>query len=115
MIDLGEQLSAQEIAERADIDAAFRAVFSTPEGKRVMFWMLEQCAIYGEAYAGEHTNATNYTLGLQAGGRKLIAKLEQLDPRYYPTLLMAVAQDKAMKMAARERTNEPEDDDDAAT
>ena len=36
-----------------EITAAFREVFSTASGKRVLFWMLEQCAIYGEAYAGE--------------------------------------------------------------
>ena len=113
MSELAEQLSPQEAAERADLDEAFREVFKTASGKRVLFWMLEQCAIYQDAYTGDD-NATNYTLGLQAGGRKLIAKLDELDPRNYPTLLLAVADDKAMKRAALERAAQQEDDDDAA-
>lgn len=113
MSDLTEQLSPLEAAERADLEAAFREVFATASGKRVLFWMLEQCAIYQDAYTGED-NATNYTLGQQASGRKLIAKLDELDPRNYPTLLLAVAQDKAMKRAALERAAQQEDDDDAA-
>ncbi len=113
MSDLIEQLSPQEAAERADLDEAFREVFKSAAGKRVLFWMLEQCAIYSDAFTGDD-NATNYTLGLQGAGRKLIAKLDQLDPRYYPTLLLAVADDKAMKRAALERAAQQEDDDDAA-
>lgn len=113
MSDLAEQLSPQDAAERADLDEAFREVFKTASGKRVLFWMLEQCAIYSDAFTGDD-NATNYTLGLQGGGRKLIAKLDELDPRYYPTLLLAVADDKAMKRAALERAAQQEDDDDAA-
>lgn len=113
MSELKEQLSAQDAAERAEVDEAFREVFKTASGKRVLFWMLEQCSIYSDAYTGDD-NATNYTLGLQAGGRKLIAKLDELDPRNYPALLLAVADDKAMKRAAKERAAKQEDDDDAA-
>ncbi len=46
MSDLAEQLSPQDAAERADLDEAFREVFKTAAGKSVLFWMLEQCAIY---------------------------------------------------------------------
>ena len=113
MSELAEQLSPQEAAERADLDDAFREVFKMAAGKRVLFWMLEQCAIYQDAFTGDD-NATNYTLGQQASGRKLIAKLDELDHRNYPTLLLAVAQDKAMKRAALERAAQQEDDDDAA-
>lgn len=113
MTELAEQLSPQEAAERADLNAAFHAVFQTGEGRRVMFWMLEQCAVYGNAFTGDDA-ATNYTLGLQAAGRKLIAKLDELDPRMYPQLLLAVADDKAMKRAAMERATQQEDDPDAA-
>ena len=113
MSDLAEQLSPQDAAERADLDEAFREVFKTASGKRVLFWMLEQCAIYQDAFTGDD-NATNYTLGRQSSGRKLIDKLDELDPRNYPALLLAVADDKAMKRAALERAAQQEDDDDAA-
>lgn len=113
MSDLSEQLSPEQAAERADLDQAFREVFTSASGKRVLFWMLEQCAIYEDAYTGDD-NATNYRLGQQASGRKLIAKLDELDPRNYAALLLAVADDKAMKRAALERAAQQEDDDDAA-
>ena len=113
MSELVEQLSPLEAAERADEDNAFREVFNTAAGKRVLFWMLEQCAIYQDAFTGDD-NATNYTLGRQSSGRKLIDKLDELDPRNYPALLLAVADDKAMKRAALERAAQQEDDDDAA-
>lgn len=113
MSELAEQLSPQDKAERADLDQAFNEVFKTASGKRVLFWMLEQCAIYQDAWTGDD-NATNYKLGQQASGRKLIEKLDELDPRNYPALLLAVADDKAMKRAALERAAQQEDDDDAA-
>ena len=114
MSELAEQLSPQEAAERADLDQAFREVFKTAAGKRVLFWMLEQCAIYRDPDCGEFTHGTSGIVGEQRVGRKLIAKLDELDARNYPTLLLAVAEDKAMKRAALERAAQQEDDDDAA-
>lgn len=111
MTMLNEQLSAEEQSERQEIERAFREVFALAAGKRVLFWMLEQTAIYRDAYTGED-NATNYTLGLQAGGRKLIAMLDHLDPRFYPRLLLDVADIKEMERAARERAAKKENDDD---
>ncbi len=110
---LTENMTTAEQAERQEIDRAFRTVFTTAEGKRVLFWMLEQCAIYQDAFTGEN-NVTNYTLGLQAGGRKLIAKLDELDPRNYPTLLLDVADQKATTRAAIEQAAKTKDDDDVA-
>lgn len=109
--DLQEQLSPAQQIEREELEAAFRGVLSSASGKRVLFWMLEQCAIYQDAFSGEN-NATNYTLGLQAGGRKLIAKLDQIDPRLYPELLMAMAEIRAMDRAAADRRSEQGRNDD---
>ncbi|MDX8492911.1 hypothetical protein RFN29_15135 [Mesorhizobium sp. VK22B] len=112
--ELSEQLSPIEAFEREELAKAFRGVLSSAEGKRVLFWVLEQAAIYTDAFAGEHTNATNYSLGLQAVGRKLISKFDEVDPRLYPRLLLDVAELKAMDRAAlerREREKEPEDEE----
>lgn len=116
MSELVEQLSPLEAAERADEDNAFREVFNTAAGKRVLFWMLEQCAIYRDPDCGESTHLTSGVMGEQRIGRKLIAKLDAIDPRNYPALLLAVAEDKAMKRAASERAaqSKEQDDDDAA-
>lgn len=115
MRDLSEQLSPAQIVERAELQKAFHDVFALSSGKRVLFWMLEQCAIYRDAYTGEN-NSTNYQLGLQAAGRQLIGKLDEIDPQMYPNLLIAMAEiretDKAQAQSLAEKM-EPEDDDEA--
>lgn len=111
MSDLSEQPSALQKIERDELGKAFRDVFETSSGKRVMFWVLEQCAIYEDAYAGDN-NATNYGLGRQASGRRLIGKLDEIDPRFYPSLLLAMADLKVMDKAAADRAaNQGSSDD----
>ena len=90
---------------------AFRAVLSTADGKRVLFWVLEQAGVYRDAFAGDDA-ATNYVLGQQAVGRKLIGMMDEIDPRTYPKLLLDIADLKAMELAAA-KSDEPEDDEDA--
>jgi hypothetical protein len=100
MSDLKEQLSPQQISERDELTKAFREVIASAAGKRVLFWMLGECAIYADAYAGEHTNETNHRLGMQRVGKNLIDQLNAIDPRLYPQLLFDVAELKAMDLAA---------------
>ena len=91
----------------ADLDDAFRAILSTDEGKRVLFWVLEQANIYGDAYKGDDA-ATNYTLGQQSIGRRVLGLMNEISPRAYPALLLAVADDEAMARAAKEKENKDE-------
>lgn len=113
MNDLVEQLSPEQEVARAELHKAFRDALATVAGKRVIFWMLETCAIYRDAFAGEN-NATNYTLGRQASGRELIAKLDEVDPRLYPSLLMDMAQIREVDRSAAKALagNQKENDDD---
>jgi hypothetical protein len=109
--ELSEQLSPIEAFEREELARAFHGILSDAAGKRVLFWVLEQCAIYADPFAGESTNATNYSLGLQAVGRKLISKFDEIDPRLYPRLLLDIAELKAMDRAAVARATEKEEED----
>lgn len=109
--ELSEQLSASEQSERDEVVKAFGEVLSLASGKRVLFWLLEQCAIYVDPFAGENTNATNYTLGLQAVGRKVISKMDEIDPRHYPRLLLDIADLKAMDRAATPAAKQEEYED----
>ncbi|MER9628374.1 hypothetical protein [Mesorhizobium sp. M0296] len=109
--DLSEQLSPQEQSERDELAKAFRDVVATASGKRVLFWFMEQTSLYPDPFAGENTNATNYSLGLQAASRKLISKLDEIDPRLYPRLLLDVADLKAMDRAALAAKQETEDEE----
>lgn len=100
MFELTEALSPIQQVEREELDRAFNAVFATAHGKRVLFWMMEQCAIYEDAYRGEETHATSAKLGEQRVGRKLIAMLDSIDPRMYPQLLLDRAEIKRLDSAA---------------
>jgi hypothetical protein len=88
---------------------AFKAVITTPQGKRVLFWVLEQAAIYRDAFTGDRS-ATDYVLGQQAIGRRLIGVLDEIDPRTYPRLLLDMADLKAMERAAMAQDEEDEDE-----
>ena len=91
---------------------ALKAVLSTPDGKRVVFGLLELTGIYRDAFSGDAA-ATNYVLGQQAVGRSLIAMMDEIDPRTYPKLLFDIADMKAMeRSAARLKQPDSEDDDD---
>lgn len=117
MSDIQERLSPLETVEREELEQAFRAVFRLKAGKRVLFWMLEQAAIYRDAYAGEATHETAMTLGEQRVGRLLIAMFDQIDPRMYPQLLIDRAEIKALDEAAakaRAANQESEDDENDA-
>lgn len=112
MNDLSEQLSPEQKAARADLAKAFRDTLATVAGKRVVFWMLEVCAIYRDPFAGDN-NVTNYTIGRQASGRELIAKLDEVDPRLYPSLLTDMAAIREMdRAAAKASADNMESDDD---
>ncbi|MGY4333204.1 hypothetical protein ACVWWG_007621 [Bradyrhizobium sp. LB7.2] len=112
MTDLSEQLSPEQEITRAEIAKAFRDTLATVAGKRVIFWMLEVCAIYRDPFAGDN-NLTNYTIGRQASGRDLIAKLDEVDPRLYPSLLTDMAAIREMDRAAVKATADNMGNDDA--
>lgn len=92
---------------------AFKAVIATGAGKRVLFWILEQAGIYRDPFGGTD-QATNYTLGQQSIGRKVMGMLDQIDPRAYPQLLIDVADERVMEQAARAAAKQQEDDDEQA-
>lgn len=97
------------MSEEADLDRSFRALLSSDEGRRVLFWVLEQAGIYRDAFAGNDA-ATNYVLGSQAVGRRLIQRIDLIDARLYPRLLLDVADMREMERAA---AHGEEDDDEA--
>ena len=94
-----------------ELHDAMLEVLSMPSGKRVVFWLLEQAAIYRDAYSGQD-GATNYVLGQQSVGRKVIGLMDDIDPRTYPKLLLAMADINAMDRATA-AMNPEEDDEDA--
>lgn len=114
MSDQHEGISQEEAKAQMILDEAFKNVLSTPSGQRVMFYILEQCAMYQDAFSGDN-NVTNYTLGLQAGARRIVGRMDAIDPRMYPKLLTDMAEVRLMDEAAEKRAAnlEGETDDEA--
>lgn len=114
MSDVSEKLSSVEKFEKDEVHRAYREVMATHAGKRVLHDILSLCEIYGVAFTGEN-NATNYRLGMQEAGKRIIGQLDALDPRFYPKLLLDVADMKDIARATVSvATNQgTEDDDDA--
>lgn len=102
MSELTEQMSPLQEIERAALAEAYSAVFASLAGKRVLFDILEQCSLYQTAFTGEN-NATNFMLGLQEAGKRVISRLDEIDPRIYPRLLLDRADLKIMDQAAADR------------
>ncbi len=113
MNDADEKLSSVEAFERDEVNRAYRGVMATADGKRVIHDILSKCEIYGAAFTGEN-NATNFRLGLQEAGKRVISHLDALDPRFYPKLLLDVADMKDVARATVSVANQGNDDDEYA-
>jgi len=95
------------------LDAAFRDILTTEAGRRVVFWMMEQGSIYSDPFAG-NDSITNYTIGGQAPTRRLIERLNVIEPRLYPQLLLDMAMIREADAAEAEtRSKLTEGNDDA--
>ena len=110
--DANDPVALLEERQREELERAWRDVLSSPSGQRVVFWWLEQCSIYQDAFTGDN-NATNYELGRQSAGRRAIAQMDAIDPRLYPKLLADMAELRVMDKAAAAQS-EKEDDDEVA-
>ena len=85
--------------DQRKLEDALSVLLKREEGRRVLFWVLEQAGVYRDAYTGDDA-ATNYVLGSQAVGRKLIGLMDRVDARLYPRLLLDVADMREMERAA---------------
>jgi hypothetical protein len=96
---------------RDTLNDAFRAVLNDAAGKRVLYWMLEQAALYEAAYTGEAAS-TNFLLGRQEVGRRIIGQLDEIDARFYPQLLIDIASIREADSARANSLSADTDEDD---
>lgn len=99
------------MTEDEKLNEAIKAVLATTDGQRLFYWLLSLCQIYSDPFTGDDA-ATNYQLGLQSVGRRLVAKLDQINPVLYPTLLLEQANIRLMDLAAKDKAETLENDDD---
>jgi hypothetical protein len=111
-MDVNEALSLEETVAKNALNDAFRAVFATVAGKRVLFHLIARGSPYQDAFTGDDA-ATNYTLGRKRQALELIADLNEIDERLYPQLLLAMADIREMDRAiARKQSAQQESEDD---
>lgn len=111
MNDADEKLSSIEAFERDEINRAYREVMALPAGKRVIHDILSKCDIYGAMFTGE-TNSTNFSLGKREVGKLVINELDAINPRFYPKLLLDVADMKDIARATVSVANNQGNEDD---
>lgn len=111
MDEIVEQMNTLNRVEHDAIEKAFRELLRTEAGKRVIYWMLEQSAMYEAAYTGDPAS-TNFMLGKQEVGRRIIGQLDVIDAKFYPQLLMSIAEIRALDRATAEALDRPKDEDD---
>ncbi|MCM5557035.1 hypothetical protein [Pleomorphomonas sp. JP5] len=98
--------------EEADLVDAFRLMMETAEGKRVVFWLLGRAGLYANAFDAGSEAAERYRLGRQSLGLEILQKLDLVDLRLYPRLLLERGEAKELERAARMAAGKPEDGDD---
>lgn len=91
-----------------DVNAALGRLVNDADGRTVLFWILGEAGIYRDAFSGDNA-ATNYILGSQSIGRRIIQRLDAIDPRLYPKLLLDVADMEAMTRAVRNKEEDPDE------
>lgn len=101
-------------SDEQDLRASLQSLLTTADGKRVVFWLLSRAGIYGAPFNTEAA-IERYQLGRQSIGLELLSKLDQIDARLYPRLLLERGEQEEMTRAAREAATKPnttEDGDD---
>jgi len=99
------------MTERDQLTLSYEAILNTDEGRRVLFDIFERCGVYQSGFTGNN-DATNYKAGRRDIGLELLGQIDAVDPRHYPSLLLRIAELKAMdRAAASTKENDDEDDD----
>ncbi len=71
-----------------------KALLSMPEGRRVLWRVLEHCGIYASTYSAAHSTAS-FLEGQRQVGTTLISWLGAVDPLAYPRLMAEGRRDRA--------------------
>lgn len=106
-MELGEQPNAVDRRRSDDVKDAFRNALRTTQGRAVLWQVLEWAGVYRDPFSGDDA-ATNYTLGQQSIGRRVIDTLNGIDPMAYPRLMLEIADEMKSAQAANMETD-PDD------
>ncbi len=102
---------ARAAREEADLLEAFRLMMETAWGKRVVFWLLGRAGLYASAFETNEA-VERYRLGRQSIGLEILQKLDLVDARLYPRLLLERGEARELERAARQAGGKPTEDGD---
>lgn len=83
---LPTKIAKKDADRNKKVEEAYKKILATEEGKTVIWDLLSYAEIYGDAFTGNST--TFYKLGLQRVGKRIIERINALDPKAYAKLLL---------------------------
>jgi len=83
---LPTRTAKKDVERNKKVEEAYKKILATEEGKTVLWDLLSYAEIYGDAFTGNST--TFYKLGLQRVGKRVIERINALDPKAYAKLLL---------------------------
>lgn len=78
---------AKEYASFTQLEADIYSVMSNAQGRAVVSFFLTLCAVNQSAYCAGDPHGSSFLEGSQAPGYALVAKLKELCPEHYLTML----------------------------
>jgi hypothetical protein len=76
ILDLAEKQLRKDIRE----------VAGTPQGRRLLWWILEQSNLYSPSFTGN--SHTFFNEGRRDIGLRILSKITEAEPELYPRLMM---------------------------
>ena len=87
------------------LSLAYQRVLATPEGRRVLWELMEFCGVYTESFTGN--SQTFYNEGRRAVGLKVINDILDVDPGLY----LSMIREFRPKGSFPEETDQTDDDE----
>ncbi len=106
-----KNLSRRQRREQQRRRNDYEQVLRTDAGKRVILDILGLCGVYSIAFAGTNREVTEFNLGGQNVGLRIIDRLNDLNRTVYPALLLSQARELEAKSEETDDNQEDENDD----
>jgi len=107
-----EEEKAQEVSQaQRDLYDAVEAIYNTPEGKKFIMWLIALSGIDRSRWSND-AEVSAFNAGEQNIGHKIVAVLDAVDPRFYPSLLLGFANNETMAASSKSDTYITDEDED---
>ncbi len=84
-----KQKLTKEEREYLNLVSDTRDLLKMPQGKKLLWHILSMCGMYADTFQGN--SRTFYEEGKRAVGLEILSFLEEVDPTFYPRMLLEEA------------------------